>query len=138
MTRAERRQEIDYPDVHDLVAIARAVVPGASIRDIGLLHSAAGRPQATVFGDDAYPTFELKVAALMHSLGRNHTLVDGNKRLAWAAGRIFCLMNGRDLVMDIDDAEALIVGIARGDLEAEQVAQRLQKAIVRSGLRRRR
>lgn len=36
------------------------------------LVAAAARPRITFFGDDAYPTFEDKVAALLHSLVRNH------------------------------------------------------------------
>lgn len=51
--------------------------------------SAAQRPRMMVFGKDAYPRFEDKVAALMHSIARNHSLVDGDKRLAWSSGRIF-------------------------------------------------
>ena len=31
-------------------------------------------------------------------LARNHALVDGNKRLAWAATRVFCLLDGSGLV----------------------------------------
>lgn len=34
---------------------------------------------------DAYPSIHDKAAALLHSLGRNHGLVDGNKRLALSA-----------------------------------------------------
>jgi hypothetical protein len=51
--------------------------------------AAAARPRTTVFGEDAYPAFEDKAAALLHSLVRNHALVDGNERLAWAAARVF-------------------------------------------------
>ena len=76
----------------------------------------------SAFGDDAYPTFAEKAAALMHSLARNHALVDGNKRLAWAATRVFCLLNGRDLVFDVDEAEALVQAVARGELEASEIA----------------
>ncbi len=56
----------------------------------GLLAAAAARRRITVFGEDAYPTVEDKAAALLHSLVSNHALVDGNKRLAWSAARIFC------------------------------------------------
>jgi death-on-curing protein len=69
-----------------------------NVRDVGLLAAAAAHPRVTVFGDDAYPTFEDKAAALLHSLVRNHALIEGNKRLAWSATRIFCLLNGRDLL----------------------------------------
>ena len=99
------REEIDYLSVEDLLEIAAGVMDHVVVRDAGLLAAAAARPRITVFGDDAYPTFEDKAAALLHSLVRNHALVDGNKRLAWSAARIFCLLNGRDLTYTIDEAE---------------------------------
>ncbi|MEN3360613.1 MAG: death on curing protein [Mycobacteriales bacterium] len=87
------------------------------MRDAGLLDSAAARPRATVFGADAYPDFADKAAALMHSLAGNHALVGGNKPLAWAATRTFCLLNGRDLVSILDDAEAMVLAVAAGQLD---------------------
>ena len=50
----------------------------------------------------------------MHSLARNHALVDGNKRLAWAATRVFCLLNARDIEFTVDDVEALVLAVAIG------------------------
>ena len=97
------------------------------MRDRGLLASAAGRPQTTVFGEDAYPHFADKAAALMHSLARNHPLVDGNKRLAWAATRVFCLLNGRDLQLAVDEAEVLVLAVARGELEVADIAASIEK-----------
>jgi death-on-curing protein len=82
-----------------------------------LVASAAGRPQATAFGEDAYPTLPEKPAALMHAVARNHALVDGNKRLASAATRVFCLMNGRDIEFTVDEAETLVLAVATGDLD---------------------
>jgi death-on-curing protein len=92
------------------------------VRDAGLLAAAAARPQITVFGDDAYPTFEDKAAALLHSLVSNHALVDGNKRLAWSAARIFCLLNGRDLIYTVDEAEDLMLSAASGQLDVPQIS----------------
>jgi death-on-curing protein len=48
--------------------------------------------------------------------------VDGNKRLAWAATRVFCLLNGRDLIYSVDDAEGLVLGVATGDLDVPVLA----------------
>ena len=112
---------IDYLSVEDLLEIAVAVIADVAIRDHGLLASAAGRPQTSAFGQDAYPTFARKASALMHSLARNHALVDGNKRLAWAATRAFCLLNGRDLEFTVDDAEAFVLAVARGDLDVPDI-----------------
>lgn len=58
----------------------------------------------------------------MHSLAR-HPLVDGNERLAWSATRVFCLLNDVDLVMTIDEAEELVLSVARGELDAAGVAE---------------
>jgi len=66
----------------------------------------------------------------MHSVARNHALVDGNKRLAWAATRIFCLLNGRDLNLSVDEAEALVVSVAQGDLEVPQIAASVESHLV--------
>jgi death on curing protein len=112
----------DHLSLDDLLEIAAQVIPGAVVRDAGLLASAAARPRTTVYGADAYPTFAAQVAALMHSLARNHALLDGNKRLAWAGARVFCLLNGRDLVFGVDEAEATVVAVAAGELDVPDLA----------------
>jgi death-on-curing protein len=76
----------------------------------------------TVFGNDAYPTLEDKAAALLHSLVRNHALVDGSKRLAWAATRVFCILDGRDLTYTVDEAEALMHAAGAGALDVPDIA----------------
>lgn len=122
-------EAVDYLDLHDLLEIGRSLISDFRVRDEGLLESAAMRPQTTIYGEDAYPSFEEKTASLIHSLARNHALKDGNKRIAWSAGRIFCLMNGRDLKMEINDAEKMILDIAKGELDIAQIAAILKKAI---------
>lgn len=115
----------DVLSFDDLLRIAQGVLPVVEIRDAGSIESAVARPLTTVFGDLAYPTLMLQAAALMHSLARNHPLVDGNKRIAWSSARVFLLMNGVDLAYDIDEAEQLVLEIARGELDVEEIAHRL-------------
>ncbi|MDA0185227.1 type II toxin-antitoxin system death-on-curing family toxin [Solirubrobacter phytolaccae] len=104
--------------VEQALRIARAAVDGpVFVRDIGLVESAVHRPQATVFGQDAYPDLFAKAAALLHSLARNHPLVDGNKRLAWLATYVFLAKNGVVLDPDDDDAYAFVVSVAAGELD---------------------
>lgn len=118
----------DYLSVEDLLEVAAGVLPEVMVRDRGLLASAADRPRTTVFGEDAYPTFPLKAAALMHSLARNHPLVDGNKRLAWAATRVFCLMNGRDLTYEsVDAAESFVLDVAAGRIDVPDIAASIEQ-----------
>lgn len=120
---------IDYLSLHDLLLIAAEIIPGFQIRDFGLLESAAYRPQTTVNGEDAYQTLVEKAAALLHSLARNHSLVDGNKRLAWSATRTFLILNDADLSLEIDEAEDLVVATAAGKLDVYQIAARLAAGV---------
>ena len=117
---------VDYLSVEDLVEIAVGVLDDVAIQDQGLLASAAGRPESSAFGADAYLTFAEKAAALMHSLARNHALVDGNKRLAWAAARVFCLLNGHDLTLSVDEAETMVVAVASGELDVPDLAKAIE------------
>jgi death on curing protein len=115
-----------YLDVEDLLHIAERTLGNVEMRDLGLLESAAARPQASAFGEDAYPSILEKVAALIHSIDRNHALVDGNKRLALAGGIAFLGVNGLRLTMSNDEAYDLIIAIATGELdEVPAIAQAL-------------
>jgi death-on-curing protein len=108
-----------YLTMRELVYIAeRAVGEEILVRDYGLLESAAGRPQATAFGQDAYPDLDAKAAALLHSVARNHALVDGNKRLALAALIAFYGINGRRLILTNDAAYELVMNVAAGQLDS--------------------
>jgi len=81
---------VEFIDLDDLIELARDLLGDPPpIRDIGLLGSAAARPQTTVFGADAYPDLFEKAAALLHSVVNNHALVDGNRRLGWLATAVF-------------------------------------------------
>lgn len=107
-----------FLDLDGLLHVARRTLGTPPvIRDRGLLESALGRPRASVFGDDAYPGTHAKAAALLHSLARNHALVDGNKRLALAATIAFYGMNGRRLTLTNDEAYRLVSSVATGELD---------------------
>jgi death-on-curing protein len=112
---------VDFLSLDDLLEIAGGVLPEVAVRDAGLLASAADRPRTSVFGEDAYPDLETKAAALFHSLVRNHPLVDGNKRLAWSAMRAFLLLNRIDLTYTVDDAEAMVLAAAAGNIDVPDI-----------------
>jgi death on curing protein len=118
----------DYLDLEDLLDIARAAAGGdPEVRDYGLLESALARPRASVFGQDAYPDLHLKAAALLHSLARNHALVDGNKRLAWTACRTFLAINGQWISAPEDDRFEFVIQVATAALaDLDEIADRLQ------------
>ena len=119
----------EYLTMDDLLDIA----PGALgqevlVRDYGLLEAAVARPRASAFGQDAYPDLHVKAAALLHSLLSNHALVDGNKRLAWAACRVFLGLN-LQWVSGVTEDERVdfVVAVASSDLvDLEKIAERLR------------
>ena len=118
---------VDYLDLEDLLPLTRDLDAGP-VRDPGLLEAAAARPRTTVFGDDAYPSLSEKAAALLHSICKNHALVDGNKRLALLAADVFLRINGVVIDMTDDDAFALVMGVAEGTLEVPEIAAALEQA----------
>jgi len=114
---------VEYVDLEDLLMLVRGLGAGP-VRDVGLLDSAAARPRSTAFGHDAYPSIDLKAAALLHSIGRNHALVDGNKRLAWLAASVFLDLNGRRPELTDDEAFTLVMDVAEGAVGVEEIADR--------------
>jgi death on curing protein len=117
--------ETAYLDLEDLLRLTRDLRAGP-VRDLGLLDSAAARPRASAFGEDAYPTLELKAAALLHSIARNHALVDGNKRLAWLATVVFLDINGHATDIDDEAAFSLVMRVAAGDDDVRAIAECLR------------
>lgn len=116
-----------YLDVEALLMLADLAVGGqAQVRDLGLLSSAAARPQSG-FGDfEAYPTLSAKAAALLHSLVRNHGLVDGNERLGWVATVAFCDLNGTWIEAPDVDAYELVIAVAEGRIDVPAIADHLR------------
>jgi death on curing protein len=114
----------------ELLYIAeRTLGPGVEVRDYGLLEAALTRPRASAFGKDAYLGLDQKAAALLHSVARNHALVDGNERLALAALLAFSGVNGRRLTLTNDDAYDLVMKVAAGALDTvDDIAATLQHA----------
>ena len=119
---------VEFIDLDDLIELARDLLGDPPpIRDIGLLGSAAARPQTTVFGADAYPDLFEKAAALLHSIVNNHALVDGNKRLGWLATAVFLDINGTDIAQaSNDDVYDLVLEVAATDIDVQLIAERLR------------
>jgi death-on-curing protein len=98
---------------------------GFHVRDAGLLASALARPAASMLGEDAYPSLDRKAAALLESLVRDHSLLDGNRRTAWTVVVVFLWINGWQHDFTADEAFALVVGAAEGALGLDDVERRI-------------
>jgi death-on-curing protein len=118
---------VEYLDLEDVMELVRVLGVG-HVRDVGLLDSALNRPRSSAFGEDAYPTISLKAAALLHSMAKNHALVDGNKQLGWLCTVVFCDLNGMTPQVSDDDAFQLVWDIASSEMDLEEIAERLHLA----------
>ena len=120
----------DFPTRDEIVSLcSRAQGITLHVGDEGLLQAAVMRPQASVFGEDAYPTVWDKAAALLHSLATNHPFVDGNKRTAWTAAWLLLGLNGYSLPAhyDVDHAEQLVLDAAMGVADWRKVSEELKR-----------
>ena len=122
---------VEFLDLDDLIDLARVLLgEPPPIRDVGLLASAVARPQATVGGEDAYPTVWLKAAALLQSVVGNHALVDGNKRLGWLSVAVFLEINDVSVAAaSNDDVYELVMEVARQQLSLDDIAERLRHLV---------
>jgi death-on-curing protein len=118
-----------YLDLDDLIHLASVLLAGEPpVRDLGLLESALARPAASYQGEELYATPALKAAALMHSIAKNHALVDGNKRLSLASMHAFLWMHGYRLTMTNDEAFVFTKRVASGEFDdVERIAAVLDK-----------
>ena len=96
---------------------------GVGIRDVELLHSALGMPEAG-FGDQYLHAdlFEMAAAYLYHIV-QNHPFIDGNKRAGAMAAFVFLKLNGLMLEADELAFETLILQAAQGQVGKDAIAE---------------
>ena len=125
---ASNTMPCEFLSLEDLLDIVSALKIGP-VRDLGLLNAAALRPQTTLMGQDAYPSTAAKAAALLESLTKNHALIDGNKRLAWAACSVFLSLNAAVINESVsnDDVYELVIAVASSHMTFEQVCATLSE-----------
>ena len=122
-------EPVEFLDLDDVIGLAIALLGDpAPIRDVGLLGSAVARPQTTAFGEDAYPDIWTKAAALLHSIVKNHALIDGNKRLGWLTTAVFLEINGIEISRAGNDhVYNLVIDVAAGQPTIDTIAKRLRQ-----------
>jgi death-on-curing protein len=92
------------------------------VRDLGMLLSALGCPQAIFEGQELYPDLFTKTAALMDSLIRNHPFVDGNKRTAITAAALFLCTNHYWLTVENNEMVRFTLACAQSQLSLDEIA----------------
>ncbi|NEA51485.1 Fic family protein [Streptomyces sp. SID10815] len=117
--------QVRWIHIDEILAIARTVNDTEhSVRDMGLLVSAIERPRTNAFGTELYPTLHEKAAALLHSVARNHALIDGNERTAWLAMR-FNGVSASTAPPPVSVAGPLVEEVAQDNIDVPAIAKRL-------------
>jgi death-on-curing protein len=97
------------------------------VRDVELLRSAIGMPEAG-FGDQYLHAdlFEMAAAYLYHIV-QNHPFIDGNKRTGAMAAFVFLKLNGSTLDTDESAFESLVLKAAQGQTDKSAIAEFFRK-----------
>ena len=90
------------------------------VRDQGGIESALARP--VNLAAHGTPDAADLAAAYAFGLAKNHGFVDGNKRIAWIAARLFLADNGYRLSFDAIDAIRMMEGVAAGSVTEAELA----------------
>jgi len=97
------------------------------IRDIKALESSINQPLLTFDQKDLYPDIVTKAAAICFFLVMNHPFVDGYKRVGHAAMETFLVLNGYEIIANVDDQEKVMLELASGELTREKSTAWLNK-----------
>ena len=105
---------VDRDDLDALRDLAMIEPGSEGVRDEGLIHGALMRP----INRSLYEVADLAELAscYLYGLAKAHGFVNGNKRTAWLAARLFLAMNGVELVATPGDVVELVRGVASGAL----------------------
>ena len=95
------------------------------------LDSAVAQPQQTFDGEELYPSLAHKAAAIGFSLIQNHPFIDGNKRIGHAALEVTLVLNGFELIADVDEQERIVLAVASGTLSRDQLTSWVEEHIRR-------
>ena len=91
------------------------------VRDENLLESALETPFQSFEGEELYPSVQAKAARLCYGLVKNHSMVDGNKRIGAHAMLVFLALNGRELEYTQKELSDIILEIAAGSKECDDL-----------------
>ncbi|MBX3301888.1 MAG: type II toxin-antitoxin system death-on-curing family toxin [Nitrospira sp.] len=97
------------------------------VRDVELLRSAIGMPEAG-FGDHyLHADLVEMAAAYLYHIVQNHPFIDGNKRTGAMAAFVFLKLNGLTLDADESAFESLVLRTAQGQIDKSAIAEFFQK-----------
>ena len=135
------KQEFVYPSLHDYMKLIHSMYSEfksdlfAQPKDDSFQSSVAQIKQG-FSGKDLYPTLEEKAANLLYFITKNHSFVDGNKRIAAACFVYFLEQNNALLksdgtpVIDNNTLAALTLFIATSKTDEADIVKKLVVSIL--------
>lgn len=115
-------------EIHDVTI---KMVGGLSgIRDISLLKSAVEMPKSMMFGKFLHKTIYDKGAAYLFHIVQNHPFCDGNKRTGAIVTILFLEDNGIKLHFTNEDYEELVVQVACGKKNKNEISEFLAQKVI--------
>ena len=114
---------IDKEHIFRLHKLAIDDFGGATdVRDASLIDSAVAQPMATFGGEYLHATIQEMAAAYYYHISQNQGFSDGNKRTGFLALFAFLKINGYDLTVPSDYVWPILLRVANGELDKEQLA----------------
>lgn len=126
---------MEYLTGPELIEINHQIIHRAGEGSIGLqdpqgLDSVIESPKQAFFGREAYPTVWLKAAYYLQKITKKHIFVDGNKRTALEATKVFLMLNGINLHFKGIEAGQMVLDVTNSPDSEEimlKVAEYLKK-----------
>ncbi len=100
------------------------------VRDMALLQSALAMPSAQFGGQYLHDDFPAMAGAYLYHLCMNHPFLDGNKRTAALAARVFLMVN--DVAFDPPEEQftEVVLRLAAGSMSKSEVTEFVRRYAV--------
>ena len=112
-------------EIHEIVV--KRFGGSMGIRDLGGLESALARPFKTFGGEDLYPDFFTKAAAVGESIIINHPFIDGNKRTGYVLMETVLRVANIKITATNDDLYNFVISISTGKKKFEEIVEWLKE-----------
>ena len=100
------------------------------VRDLGLLQSALAKPQQVFAYTESSASLTELATAYAAGIAQNHPFVDGNKRTAYVACRLFLRLNGYDFVATQKEKYEIFYNLAAKKIAPQELAAWLDRHLV--------
>lgn len=99
------------------------------VLNLGLLDSAVAQPPFSFGGQLVHEDLAAMAAAYLFHIVKNHPFADGNKRTGTHAALTFLRLNGVRLTLPVDEAEQVVLAVAEGRTNKEQLTAYIRERI---------